>query len=225
LKTFLATTASIMRRLLVALCVMLLAGAADAAAPPVILVWGDSLSSAFGLPIESGWVRLLQERLRREGYPHRVVNGSVTGETTAGGLARLPAALDRHHPQLVLIELGGNDGLRGLPLKQLRANLRAMVRRAKDAGARVALFEMRMPPNYGEAYTEGYRITFGEVARAEGAALVPFFLAKVIDEPGAFQEDAIHPSIKSQPGMLDAVWPVLHPLLSSGAAAGKTTPR
>jgi acyl-CoA thioesterase-1 len=230
-----------MRRLLVVWCVALLGASAQSAAAgvivkrhsspalaqgasPVILVWGDSLSSAYGLPIESGWVRLLQERLRTQGYPHQVVNGSVTGETTAGGLSRLAAALDRHHPQLVLIELGGNDGLRGLKLSQLRANLRAMVRRCRFAGARVLLFEMRMPPNYGADYTDGFQKAFADVARAEGATLVPFFLAAIVDDPAGFQEDGIHPSIHSQPVMLDAVWPVLHPLLASGAAPGATSP-
>jgi acyl-CoA thioesterase I len=205
-----------MRRLLVVLwCVIALGAPAAFAAEssPVVLVWGDSLSSAYGLPIESGWVQLLQERLRQQGYPHRVVNGSVTGETTAGGLSRLPAALDRNHPRVVLIELGGNDGLRGLPLKQMRANLTKMAQRAKASGARVVLFEMKIPPNYGVAYTQGFTATFAEVAKAHGAPLVPFFLEKFVGAEGGFQDDGIHPSLQSQPVMLEAVWPVLEPLL------------
>jgi acyl-CoA thioesterase-1 len=216
-----------MRRLLGLLLVlwMVPAGAAPAvrpvAGPPVILVWGDSLSAAYGVPLESGWVQLLAARLRDQGYPHRVVNGSVTGETTAGGLARLPVALQQHRPALVLIELGGNDGLRGLPLKQLRANLSQLARLSRQAGARVLLFEMRMPPNYGAAYTEGFRRAFGEVARAQRATLVPFFLAPIADDPAQFQEDGIHPAAAAQPPLLDAVWPVLHAVLTAAGASGK----
>lgn len=198
---------------------MALSGAARAAAPaPVLLVWGDSLSSAYGLPRESGWVALLQERLRNQGYPYQVVNGSVTGETTAGGLARLPAALDRHHPAVVLLELGGNDGLRALPLNQMRANLTAMVRASRAAGARVAVFEMRMPPNYGP-YAEAFRQVFAGVAKTEHAALVPFFLAPIAGDPKAFQEDGIHPSAASQTAMLQAAWPHLRPLLTKAGAS------
>jgi len=194
--------------------------AADSA-PPVILVWGDSLSAAYGIPLESGWTQLLQARLREQGYPHRVVNGSVSGETTAGGVARLSAALREHHPAIVVIELGGNDGLRGLPLQQLRANLAAMVRRSRAAGARVLVCEMRMPPNYGAAYTEGFQRTFAEVARAGPARLVPFLLEPIATDPKWFQEDGIHPTVAAQPRLLDVVWPVLHSVLSSGAASGK----
>ncbi len=175
----------------------------------MILVWGDSLSAAYGIALESGWVQLLQQRLQQKGYPHRVVNGSVAGETTAGGLARLPAALARHRPELVLIELGGNDGLRGLPLKQLRANLLAMVARARASGARALVFEMQIPPNYGMAYAQGFQRTFAEVSRAGPAQLVPFFLAPIAADPKWFQEDGIHPSVAAQPLMLDAVWPAL----------------
>ena len=187
----------------------------------MILVWGDSLSAAYGIPLESGWTQLLQARLREQGYPHRVVNGSVSGETTAGGVARLSAALREHHPAIVVIELGGNDGLRGLPLQQLRANLAAMVRRSRAAGARVLVCEMRMPPNYGAAYTEGFQRTFAEVARAGPARLVPFLLEPIATDPKWFQEDGIHPTVAAQPRLLDVVWPVLHSVLSSGAASGK----
>ena len=196
---------------------MLWLGPVVASPAPVILVWGDSLSSAYGMPLESGWVQLLQRRLREQGYPHRVVNGSVTGETTSGGLARLPAALQQHRPALVLIELGGNDGLRGLPLKQLRANLAAMVRHSRAAGAQALVFEMQMPPNYGAAYTQGFARAFGEVARQESAHLVPFFLAPIADDEKWFQQDGIHPSIAAQPLMLDAAWPALLPALQRPA--------
>jgi acyl-CoA thioesterase I len=154
-----------------------------------------------------------------------VVNGSVSGETTAGGLARLPAALQRHQPAIVLIELGGNDGLRGLPLKQLRANLAALVNRSRAAGAQVLLFEMQIPPNYGPAYTQGFQQAFAEVARAQSVRLVPFLLADIATDPAAFQEDGIHPTVASQPRMLDAVWPVLHPVLRGiGASARGARP-
>jgi acyl-CoA thioesterase-1 len=204
-----------MRRLfLVVLVLWMMPG--RAAESPVILVWGDSLSAAYGIPRESGWVQLLQERLRQKGYPHRVVNGSVTGETTAGGLTRLPAALRQHRPAIVLIELGGNDGLRGLPLAQLRANLAQLAALSRDAGARALVFEMRMPPNYGVAYTDGFRKAFAEVARTHQATLVPFFLEAIATDPAQFLDDGIHPSRAAQPRLLDAVWPVLVPVLAGG---------
>jgi acyl-CoA thioesterase-1 len=215
---FLATTA-LMRTVLAFLLLVWIAAAPASVAPPVILVWGDSLSAAYGIPIESGWVQRLQQRLRQQGYPHRVVNGSVSGETTAGGLTRLPDALARHRPAVVLIELGGNDGLRGLPLKQLRANLRALARQAREAGARVLLFEMRVPPNYGVAYTRGFQRAFAEAARAERARLVPFFLAPIAEDGGAFLEDGIHPTAASQTRLLDAVWPLLQAELEAPTAA------
>lgn len=174
-------------------------------------MYGDSLSAAYGVPLESGWVRLLQQRLKDEGYPHRVINGSVTGETTAGGLARLPTALATHRPSVVLIELGGNDGLRGLPVREMRSNLDAMAALSRKAGARVAMFEMRIPTNYGQAYSGDFQAAFATVARGHDAAFVPFFLeAAVIGE--MFQDDGIHPNIEAQAGMLDSAWPALEPL-------------
>lgn len=187
---------------------------------PVILVWGDSLSAAYGIALESGWAQLLQQRLRQQGYPHRVVNGSVTGETTAGGLARLPAALKRHKPAIVLLELGGNDGLRGLPLQQLRANLSRMAKLSREAGAQVLLFEMRIPPNYGAAYADGFQQAFSAVAQQEKATLVPFFLEPIAADRRWFLDDGIHPAAKAQPLLLDAVWPVLHSALRGKNAVG-----
>lgn len=193
---------------------MLLSPAAVLAAPPpTILVLGDSLSAGYGLDAGSGWVALLQRRLQDEGFPHKVANASVSGDTTSGGLARLPAALDRNRPQIVLIELGGNDGLRALPLKQMRANLEKLVDLSLAAKARVLLFEMRIPPNYGPAYTEGFTRSFGEVAESRKVGLVPFFLLPIVGAPGSFQDDGIHPSAASQPKMLETVWPSLLPLL------------
>ncbi len=180
---------------------------------PVILVLGDSLSAAFGVPLSQGWVALLQQRLRERGYPDQVVNASVSGETSAGGLRRLPALLDRHHPQIVLIELGANDGLRGLPLTQLQGNLRAMATAAGDAGAKVALFEMYIPTNYGVDYADGFSASFHRVADALKLPVVPFFLGAIATDPSAFLDDGIHPNLQSQPKLLEAVWPTLELLL------------
>jgi acyl-CoA thioesterase I len=210
-----------MRRFLVGVLLSGLMHAASAASPPVILVMGDSLSAAHGIPVASCWVQLLQARLRQQGYPHRVVNGSVSGETTAGGLARLPAALKQHQPDVVLIELGGNDGLRGLPVKQLRANLAQMAALTRKAGAQPVLFEMRIPPNYGVAYTDAFQQTFAAVAREHQAPLVPFFLDDLIDQPGTFQDDGIHPTVSAQPRMLEAAWPTLQKLLPQSRPASK----
>jgi acyl-CoA thioesterase I len=213
------TMSIMMRRLVLLLLLWGAAGLAGAAQGPAILVLGDSLSAAYGIPAEKGWVKLLERRLREEGYPHRVVNGSVSGETTAGGLARLPAALAAHDPDIVLIELGGNDGLRGLPLAQLRDNLTRMVKLAKGAGAKAAVFEMLLPANYGPAYIERFRQTFEEVARREGATLVPFFLAAVVEGADGFQEDGIHPTEGVQAKLVEAVWPALRDMLKAPAPA------
>lgn len=187
--------------------------AADAAEAPTILVLGDSLSAGYGLDREAGWVALLQRRIEAESLRYRVVNASISGDTTAGGLARLPAALDRNKPAWVLVELGGNDGLRALPVARMQDNLERIVKLCHDAGARTLLFEMRIPSNYGAAYTRQFTETYAQVARAGQATLVPFFLAQVAQDPALFQDDGIHPGPAAQPLMLDAVWQVLGPLL------------
>lgn len=187
--------------------------AAAPAKPPVILVLGDSLGASYGVANGAGWVSLLDQKLKSQGLPQRVVNASISGDTTAGGLARLPAALDQHKPAIVLIELGGNDGLRGSPLKQMRANLAKMADLVRAAGATPVLFEMRIPSNYGAVYAEGFFKTFGEVAQEKNAALVPFFLLPIAADTASFQDDGIHPTAEAQPKMLDAVWPTLQPLL------------
>lgn len=193
----------------------------NSAADPVILVLGDSLSAAYGLPAAQGWTALLQQRLAAQGYPHRVVNASISGDTTQGGLARLPAALQQHRPHLVLIELGGNDGLRALPVKKLRDNLRQMVRLARAAGAVPVLFEMRIPANYGAEYTLQFERSFAEVARTEDVALAPFILGGFAQDPRAFQDDGIHPNAAQQPQMLDAVWPAIQRQLKASIRAAK----
>jgi len=192
------------------------AAAAGKPRPQTILVVGDSLSAEYGLQRGSGWVALLATRLGREHPEATVVNASISGDTTAGGLARLPALLRQHAPTLVVLELGGNDALRGLPLETTRANLLAMARLAKAAGARVVILGMQLPPNYGRAYGDRFAALFAEVARNEGAALVPFMLKGVADIPQAesmFQADRIHPLASAHPIILANVWPVLAPLL------------
>lgn len=177
---------------------------------------GDSLSAEYGIARGSGWVALLAQRLQAQRLPWEVVNASVSGDTTSGGRSRLPALLRQHAPRVVVIELGGNDALRGLPLQTTEANLLAMTRAAKAAGARVLLAGMQVPPNYGRRYSEDFAALFGKVAKAEGAALVPFLLAGFADAPDAerwFQPDRIHPVAQAHPKMLDNVWPVLRPLL------------
>jgi acyl-CoA thioesterase-1 len=163
--------------------------------------------------IEQGWVTLLQERLTSAGYGYRVVNASASGETTGGALARLPRALDKHHPAVVVIELGGNDGLRGLPVADVRSNLESLVRLGKGAGAKVLLIGMRIPPNYGPAYTKSFHEMYGEVAARERVPLVPFFLDGIALDDNLMQDDGLHPNPAAQPKLLDHVWPRLVPLL------------
>ncbi len=197
------------------------AGPSAAAAPaaphaPVLLVLGDSLSAGYGLDSGSGWVALLQHRLQQKHMAWRVVNASISGETTSGGMQRLPALLGRDHPAVVIIELGGNDALRGLSLDATQSNLRSMVSACQYSGARVMLIGMRMPPNYGPAYTQRFARIFPEVARLQHVPLVPFLLAGVVGHADWFQSDDIHPTAQAQPVLLANVWPVLEPLLQQG---------
>ena len=192
------------------------AGPALAAGTPTLLVLGDSLSAEYGLPRGSGWVALLEQRLAQQQIKARVVNASISGDTTSGGRSRLPALLKAHAPSHVLIELGGNDALRGLPLAMTRDNLLAMLRAAKDSGAKLMVVGMQLPPNYGARYGQDFAALFAETAGSEGAALVPFLLAGVADAPNAeqlFQRDRIHPTAAAQPKLLANVWPVLKPWL------------
>jgi acyl-CoA thioesterase-1 len=194
--------------------VLSLAGIRAHADAPAILVFGDSLSAGYGLAhIDQGWVGMLREKLKSEGYGYQVVNASVSGETTAGGLARLPRALEVHHPKLVILELGANDGLRALAVEQMRANLGKMVDESVRAGARVLLLGMRIPPNYGPEYTEKFYQVFGEVARAKSVPWVPFLMADVALDPGLMQSDGLHPNERGQPKLLATVWPALKPFL------------
>ncbi|MDE2369122.1 MAG: arylesterase [Burkholderiales bacterium] len=213
------------RRGWIAHCSLLLLAFAAALALPVhaapatarlVLVLGDSLSAEYGLARGSGWVALMQARLAQRRPPVTVVNASISGETTAGGRTRLPALLARHRPGVVVIELGANDALRGLPLAETKANLDAMTAAAQAAGARVVLVGMMLPPNYGRRYGDAFKALYAEVAQAHKAALVPFLLAGVADAPDAdelFQADRIHPLARAHPRMLANVWPVLEPLM------------
>jgi acyl-CoA thioesterase I len=196
------------------LFVLLVASVSAQAETPVILVLGDSISAGYGLArVEQGWVALLQTRLKDQEYGYQVVNASVSGETTAGGLARLPRALLLHQPKIVILELGGNDGLRALPVAQMRANLVRMADLAAAAGAEVLLLGMRMPPNYGPDYTEQFRLSYSDVARDKKLPLVPFLLNGIALFPNLMQADGIHPNELGQPKLLDNVWPSLKPLL------------
>lgn len=189
---------------------------ARAAASPAILVLGDSLSAEYGLKRGSGWVALLDARLAQAKTGATVVNASISGDTTSGGRSRLPALLAQYRPGIVVIELGGNDALRGLPLAMTRDNLTAMAQAAKASGAKVLIAGMQLPPNYGRKYGDEFAALFATVAKAEGTALVPFLLKGVADGPQAetmFQADRIHPVAAAHPMILDNVWPVLKPLL------------
>jgi acyl-CoA thioesterase I len=201
------------KRLLV-LLVLVVATVSANAETPVILVFGDSISAGYGLArVDQGWVALLQTRLKEQGYGYQVVNASVSGETTAGGLARLPRALQVHQPGIVILELGGNDGLRALPIAQMRSNLGHMIDLATAAGAKVLLLGMRMPPNYGPDFTEQFRLCYVDLARDEKLPLVPFLLQDIALTPTLMQADGIHPNDLGQPKLLDNVWPSLKPLL------------
>lgn len=183
-----------------------------ALAARTVLVFGDSLSAGYGIPGERAWPSLLAQRLAERAPDYTVVNLSVSGETTAGGRARLPDALRRHQPAVLILELGANDGLRGLPIRAMRANLAAMIDMARAAGCRVLLVGMRLPPNYG-GYADAFFATFAQLARQEKVAYLPFLLEAIASEPRFFQADGLHPTAEAQPLLLDSVWPVLKPLL------------
>ncbi|MEZ5601308.1 MAG: arylesterase [Candidatus Competibacteraceae bacterium] len=194
---------------------IVLCGSAARAESPVILVLGDSLSAGYGIPVEKGWVSLLQRRLVERGFPYRVVNASISGDTTSGGLSRLPAALELHRPAIVVLELGANDGLRGQPPMAMSRNLSRMIERSQQAGARVLLAEMRIPPNYGPLYAQKFQATFGELAQHYAIPLIPFLLDGVAGNPALIQDDGLHPRAEAQPRILDNVWAVLEPALKS----------
>ena len=178
-----------------------------------ILILGDSISAGYGLSAGEGWVDLLAKKLARKKISAEVTNASISGDTTAGGLSRLPALLSKHKPTHVVIELGGNDGLRGSPITSAKANLLKMTELSKAAGAKVLIVGMQMPPNFGASYTAQFEAMYADTAKATGAALVPRFLEKIGADLSKFQADRIHPTAAAQPGLLDAVWPALLTLL------------
>ncbi|PKH19503.1 arylesterase [Pseudomonas sp. CFBP13528] len=186
---------------------------AQNAAAGTVLIVGDSISAGFGLDTRKGWVALLEQRLKQEGFDDKVVNASISGDTSAGGLARLPAALAAHKPEVVVIELGGNDGLRGQPPAQLKQNLASMIQASQDSGAKVLLLGMQIPPNYGKRYVDAFAKVFGEVAEEKKVPLVPFFLEGVGGHPDLMQADGLHPAVAAQGKLLENVWPTLKPLL------------
>ena len=196
------------------LLVLVMASASAQAEAPVILVFGDSISAGYGLArVEQGWVELLRTRLKSQGYGYQVVNASVSGETTAGGLARLPRALELHHPKIVILELGGNDGLRALPVAQMRSNFEQMIGLSTASGAKVLVLGMRIPPNYGPQYTTQFESVYGDLAHADKLPLVPFLMDHIALQPNLMQADDIHPNADGQPVLLDNVWPVLRSML------------
>jgi len=201
------------------LCAALLATGAAAANPAAILVLGDSLSAEYGLPRDTGWVRLLSDRVAKEASQYSVVNASISGETTSGGRTRLPQLLQQHRPAIVVLQLGANDGLRGLPLPAMRENLAAMIAASRKAGARLLLIGMRIPPNYGRDYADRFAAAFAQIAADQKVTLVPFLLDGFAEDLSYFQSDRIHPAPKAQPLMLDTVWPKLAPLLKTRGVA------
>jgi acyl-CoA thioesterase I len=206
--------------ILLAWLLVLAAPAAPAAQSGVILVYGDSLSAGYGIRVEQGWVSLLAQKTQREGYGFRVVNASISGETTAGGLSRLAHTLSVQQPRIVLLELGANDGLRGLPLALTRTNLDQMISQLQSQHVAVLLLGLKMPPNYGERYTTAFADMYQELAAAHKIALLPFLLDRVALTPGLMQADGLHPNEAGQPLLLENVWPKLLPLLRAAASAG-----
>lgn len=208
-----------MHRHLVTLLSLILCGAASAGAPtgagaPVVLVVGDSLSAGYNMRAEQGWVALLATRIAAEKLPHRVVNAAISGDTTQSGAGRLPRALEVHRPKVVVIELGANDGLRGIPLATTRANLTTMVRASLRAGARVLLVGVRLPTNYGSEWGDKFHAMYSEIAAAEKVALLPLFVdERIATSPDLMQADGLHPAPAAQPLLLEKVWPLIHPLL------------
>lgn len=191
----------------------LLAVPAAAASGGNILVLGDSLSAAYGLPRQSGWVTLLEARLSQQKFNYRVINASISGETSAGGASRIASLLHQHKPKILILALGANDGLRGLPIAQLKSNLETIIQAAQESKAKVLLIGMRMPPNFGPAYTQQFSEVYAELARRYRTAFVPFLLEGFADQPAYFLADGIHPNAAAQPLILERVWTALEPLL------------
>jgi acyl-CoA thioesterase-1 len=197
-----------MRRILT-LVVLLIAASAEATEPPTVLVFGDSLSAGFGIDVDHSWTALLQSRLEKLGYEHRVVNASISGETTEGGAARIQTALKAFSPDLVILELGGNDGLRGFPPERVKSNLETIVERSKAAGASVVLLGIRIPSNYGARYTAAFEAVYRQIADDLNVRWIEFFMEGVATNDELMQADRIHPNTKAQPILLENAWPII----------------
>lgn len=203
-------------RLLLIVCFLLWGAAAQATQPaPVILVFGDSLSAAYGIPADSGWVSLLEQRIHQKKPGYRVVNASISGETTSGGRYRIEQVLAEHRPAVVILELGANDGLRGLPLDAAAANLNAIITACRNSKARVLLIGMRLPPNYGSAYAAKFQSIYQQAAQHHKIPLLPFLLEGFADNPKLFQADGLHPTTTAQPLIMEKVWKLLQPILAT----------
>jgi len=195
--------------------VLLLTTGVQAAESPTVLIFGDSLSAGFGIDVDQSWAALLQNRLAEQGYEHRVVNASISGETTEGGAARIDNALGTFKPDLIILELGGNDGLRGFPPARIKSNLEAIVTQAKVSGAAVVLLGIRIPTNYGTRYTQAFEAVYAEVAEDLGVEWIEFFMQGVALNDELLQEDRIHPNVAAQPILLDNAWPIIRATLDT----------
>ena len=194
--------------------ILLCAAASAYSASKTLLVLGDSLSAEYGLARGLGWVSLLEKRLKAQNIDVRIVNASISGDTTSGGRTRLPPLLEKHKPDIVLLELGANDALRGLPVASTEDNLRAMITASRRIDAKVLLVGMQIPPNYGPEYSRKFSGLFGKLAAEQRVPLVPFFLERLVERPELFQSDRLHPTAEAQPVLLDTIWPRLQPLLA-----------
>jgi len=192
-----------------------MASAASAAESPTVLIFGDSLSAGYGLEVDQSWGTLLQQRLEEQGYEHRVVNASISGETTEGGVTQIGAAIEAFSPELIILELGGNDGLRGFPPARIKSNLRAIAERARDSGAEVVLLGIKIPTNYGARYTEAFEAVYPDIAAELDIQWIEFFMDGVALNDELLQEDRIHPNAMAQPILLDNAWPVIHATLET----------
>jgi acyl-CoA thioesterase-1 len=202
-------------RKLVALFVLLLGSAANGSESPTVLVFGDSLSAGYGIDVDQSWATLLQARLERQGYEHHVINASISGETTEGGAARIERALGNFNPALIILELGGNDGLRGFPASRMKGNLDKIISASKASGAAVVLLGIRIPPNYGRRYTDAFENVYRELASEYEVPWIQFFMDAVVLNEELMQDDGIHPNAAAQPVLLDNVWPIIRESLGN----------
>jgi len=201
-------------RKIIALVVLLATAAAQATETPTILIFGDSLSAGYGIDVDQSWGALLQQRLEEQGYEHRVVNASISGETTEGGAVQIDSAVETFAPELIILELGGNDGLRGFPPARIRSNLGTIAQRAKDSGADVVLLGIRIPTNYGPRYTQAFEAVYADVAEELGIEWIEFFMEGVALNDELLQDDRIHPNMEAQPILLDNAWPIIRDTLN-----------